>query len=50
MKYIAGRYLSSLDGTDFFSSGKLGSDKCLMKKNKKTGETIGYYTREGHNW
>jgi hypothetical protein len=43
MKYIEGHYLSSLAGTGFFSSGKLGSDKCLVKKNKKTGETIGYY-------
>ena len=43
MKYIEGHYLLSLDGTGFFSSSKLSSATCLEKKNKKTGEIIGYY-------
>lgn len=43
MEYIEGHYLLSLDGTGFFSSSKLSSDKCLVKKNKKTGEITGYY-------
>ncbi len=43
MKYIEGHYLVSLDGTGFFASSKLSSETCLEKKNKKTGETIGYY-------
>ncbi len=43
MKYIQGHYILSVDGTGFFSSSKLNSDACLVKKNKETGETIGYY-------
>jgi len=43
MKYIQGYYILSVDGTGFFSSSKLSSDACLKKKNKETGETIGYY-------
>lgn len=43
MKYIQGHYILSIDGTGFFSSSKLKSDACLEKKNKETGETIGYY-------
>jgi hypothetical protein len=43
MKYIEGHYLLSLDGTGFFSSSTLSSANCLIKKNKKTGEIIGYY-------
>ncbi len=38
MKFYKGRYLVSLDGTGYFSSKKLFSEKCLVKKNKKTGE------------
>ncbi len=43
MKYIQGHYILSVDGTGFFASSKLNSDACLKKKNKETGETIGYY-------
>jgi len=43
MKYIQGHYILSVDGTGFFSSSKLNSEACLEKKNKETGETIGYY-------
>lgn len=42
MKFYKGCYLVSLDGTGFFSSKKLFSDICLVKKNKKTGE-LTYY-------
>ena len=43
MKYIQGYYILTVDGTGFFASSKLNSDACLKKKNKETGETIGYY-------
>ena len=43
MKYIQGHYILSVDGTGFFASSKLNSEACLEKKNKETGETIGYY-------
>ena len=43
MEYIQGHYVLSVDGTGFFASSKLNSDACLEKKNKETGETIGYY-------
>ncbi len=42
-KYIEGHFLVSLDGTGFFSSKHLNSEACLVKKDKKTGEVIGYY-------
>jgi len=36
-QYMSGCYLLSLDGTGYFSSGKLSSSACMVKKNKKTG-------------
>jgi hypothetical protein len=33
-----GCYLLALDGTGYFSSGKVHCDSCLEKKNKQTGE------------
>jgi len=41
-EYMDGYYLLSLDGTGYFSSSKINSDACMVKKNKKTG-AISYY-------
>ena len=41
-RFLAGHYLLSLDGTGFFSSQKLKSESCMVKKNKKTGK-LTYY-------
>jgi len=42
MVFFEGCYLLSLDGTGYFSSKKLYSDKCLERVDKKTGETTYY--------
>ncbi len=42
MAFYEGHYLLSLDGTGFFSSKKLFSDICMVKKNKTTGEKTYY--------
>ncbi len=41
-EYMDGCYLLSLDGTGYFSSGKIKSGACMMKTNKKTGK-VTYY-------
>lgn len=41
-EYLNGSYLLSLDGTGYFSSSKINSDACMVKKNKKTGVTTYY--------
>ena len=40
-------YLISVDGTGSFSSEKLSSDSCTMKKSKKTGKTTYYQNMLG---
>lgn len=42
MVFFEGCYLLSLDGTGYFSSKKIFSDRCLEKVSKKTGETTYY--------
>ncbi len=41
-EYMDGCYLLSLDGTGYFSSGRIKSNACMIKKNKKTGK-LTYY-------
>lgn len=41
-RFLDGHYLLSLDGTGSFSSEKLKSESCMVKKNKKTGK-LSYY-------
>lgn len=41
-RFLKGHYLLSLDGTGSFSSEKLKSESCMVKKNKKTGK-VTYY-------
>jgi len=41
-EYLDGCYLLSLDGTGYFSSGRLNSGACLIKNNKKTGKSTYY--------
>ena len=38
MVFMNGAYLLNLDGTGYFSSKKLFSDRCLQRVNSKTGE------------
>jgi len=42
MVFMEGCYLLSLDGTGYYSSEKIGSEYCLVKKDKKTGK-VTYY-------
>ena len=44
MVFLEGCYLLSLDGTGYYSSEKIGSEYCLVKKDKKTGKIT--YSRQ----